>query len=220
MSDVLKRILIVDDHALVRRGISATISDELTCFPVRCDEAGSGAEALEKVALVEYDLVILDISMPGMDGLELIPCLKASLPHAVFLVISMHGEEQYGLKALQAGADGYITKAQVADDLLTAIERVMHGERYLSRALSDLVISGCGHETPTHIHTPIPRLSPREVQVMELLVAGNTHKAVGDLLGINNKTVSSYRNRIFTKMGFSHNAEMVLYVSEHGLLRN
>ncbi len=220
MTNELKRILIIDDHAVVRRGISATIQHELTGFSVSCDEAGSGVEALEKGAVGQYHLVILDISMPGMNGLELIPRLKAYLPHAAFLVISMYGEEQYGLKALQAGADGYINKAQVADDLLAAIELVLRGERYLSRTLADLIISGCGTDAPLQLPPPKSPLSAREAQVMELLASGLSHKEIGSHLGINSKTISSYRNRIFTKMAFTNNVEMVLYVSEHGLLRN
>ena len=208
-----KHILIVDDHAMVRRGIATTIINELPVREVICDEAADGNEALQKAADTAYNLVILDISMPGMDGLELMTRLKVCLPDAGFLVVSMHTEEQYGLKALQAGADGYITKGQVADELLIAVDRVLRGERYLSRKLADLLIGGNSTAVPRVINNTELRLSKREREIMKMLASGIIPKVVAANLGIDNKTVSTYKKRIFTKMGFKSNVDMVLYVS-------
>ena len=208
-----KHILIVDDHSMVRRGLATTITNELPEFQVICDESANGEEALQKAANTHYNLVILDISMPGMDGLELLSHLKKCLPAAGFLVVSMHAEEQYGLKALRAGADGYITKGQVADELLIAVGRVLCGERYISRNLADLLIGRSVSADVVASQEPDKLLSERERQVMELLASGMIPKVVATTLGINAKTVSTYKKRIFSKMGFVSDVQMVLHVS-------
>lgn len=206
-------ILIVDDHAMVRRGIATTINNELPVRQVICDEAADGSEALKKAADTAYNLVILDISMPGMDGIELMSRLKEFLPGACFLVVSMHAEEQYGLIALRAGADGYITKGQVADELLIAVDRVLRGERYISRNLADLLIGGRCSAELTASKSSKNTLSKRELEIMEQLATGVLTKIIAANLGINSKTVSTYKKRIFTKMGFKTDAELILYVS-------
>jgi DNA-binding NarL/FixJ family response regulator len=210
---MLKHILIVDDHAMMRRGIANTITNELPQCNAICDEATGWEDALKKAAETGYDLVILDISMPGMNGIELMSRLKVNLPAAAFLVVSMHAEELYGLKVLRAGADGYITKSQVADELLIAVDRVLRGERYLSRNLADLLIGGNHGDEPETGKDSDSRLSRRERQIMELLAEGVLPKVVAADLGINSKTVSTYKKRIFTKMGFKTDAELILYVS-------
>ena len=211
----MTRILLADDHAMVRRGLAGTIARELARRDVVCDEAATGAEALEMITRNTYSLAILDISMPGMDGIETLERIRKSAPGVPVLIISMYSEEQYGLRALRSGASGYLTKEQAADDLLKAIDTILDGSRYISRNLTGLLVDqAIAHSTelspPSH-----DLLSNREFQIMKLLAAGRQLKQVAADLGISIKTASTYKSRIFEKMRFASNADLVKYTEKH-----
>jgi len=204
-------ILIVDDHAMIRRGLATILTHELPVHVVRCDEASNGLEALQKNSNTIYDLVILDISMPGMDGLELLTRLKQNRPDLPVLVVSMHSVEQYALRALKCGAAGFLSKQQAADELIAATTQVLSGKRYISRLLSeqiiDQAISGdLVKAAPSH-----KTLSNREFQILKLLSVGQIPKCIADDLGISVKTISTFKKRIFKKMNFRNDSDMISY---------
>jgi two-component system invasion response regulator UvrY len=214
----MTRILIVDDHTMIRKGIATVLTHELDGHDVVCDEAVCGGEALAMIDNSAYDLMILDLSMPDMDGLELLGRLKQKGPLLPVLVVSMHSEDQYALRALRAGAAGYLAKEQAADELVAAVSRVLGGSRYISPRISDQLI---GHAiTGTMPPEPVSHscLSNREFQVMKRLAGGQIPKCIADDLGISIKTVSTFKKRIFEKMRFSSDADLVVYSMKHGLL--
>ena len=206
----MKRILIVDDHVMVRQGLIAVLrsSDE---HQISCDEAGSAEQALELLAPSQYDLTILDISLPGMGGLELLPLLHQKYPGMPVLMLSMFPEEQFALRSLRLGASGYLTKQEAADELIVAVNHVLTGERYLSRLFSatlinQAVVGTIKAQQPNH-----SILSNREFEILRRLAAGQALKVISDELGINIKTVSTYKTRLCTKMGFKNNADLINY---------
>ena len=204
-------ILIADDHFLVRRGLRQLLETSLphSIF----DEAEDGRSALEAARRHHYDLVILDYSMPGMDGLDLIRDLKDIDPSTHILVLTMLPEEQYALRAFRLGASGCTNKAIDPGELVGAVRTVVSGRRYLSPRASELLLddlSGGGEE-------PHKRLSDREFQIFKLLAAG---RSVGDIaasLALSVKTVSTYRTRLLEKMHMDNNAQLVTYAFHHGL---
>lgn len=211
------RILLADDHAMVRRGIATTITRELTVPPVVCDEASTGAEALEMIAGTTYTLAIIDISMPGMDGIETLTRIKKTTPQLPVLIISMHPEEQYGLRALRAGAAGYLSKEQAADDLLTAIKVIVAGSRYISPNLTSLLVAKAISDSPEEDSAGPSHniLSNREFQVMKLLAEGKILKEIAFDLEISIKTVSTFKRRIFEKMRFTSITDLIRYVEKY-----
>ena len=212
------RILIVDDHAMIRRGLATILTHDLGGYTVQCDEAGNGLEALQKVAHAEYDLAILDISMPGMDGLELLTTLKRQRTEMPVLVVSMHSEEHYALRVLRAGASGFLTKQQAADELVAAVTQVLGGSRYISPELAKGLINhaiagNAAMEMPSHAI-----LSNREFQIFKLLAAGQIPKAIATDLNISIKTISAFKKRFFAKMGFHTDSDMITYAVNNKLI--
>jgi DNA-binding NarL/FixJ family response regulator len=204
-------ILLVDDHAVVRRGVRHLLAG---AFPEAVfAEASSAHEALEMVWKKSWSLVLLDISMPGRSGLDIIPALRIARPHMPLLVLSTHAEEQFALRVLRAGASGYITKDCLDDELARAVRKVLAGGRYLSGDLAERlagVLAGAEQ-------TPHERLSDREFQTLRLLARGAGLKEIGAQLGLSVNTVSTYRLRLLRKMGLKTNAELALYVFQRGL---
>lgn len=214
----MTHILIVDDHAMIRKGLATILTHELTGHTVQCNEAGNGLEALEKVNGSEYDLAILDISMPGMDGLELLVTLKQLRPYMPVLVVSMHSEEQYALRVLRAGAAGFLTKQQAADELVAAVTQVLAGSRYISPLLAEGLINhaiagNAPQKLPSHA-----TLSNREFQILKLLAAGQIPKSIAADLNINIKTISTFKKRFFAKMGFQTDSDMITYAINNQLI--
>jgi DNA-binding NarL/FixJ family response regulator len=213
MSEVLApRFLLVDDHALLRRGLRELLVDELP--DARFGEAASGPEALDQVRKSHYDLVILDLSLPGRDGLDVLKEMLVSVPGQLILVLSVRAEEQYATRALRAGAMGYLTKETAPEELSKAVRKVLGGGKYVSSLLAERLATNLSSPTgPLH-----ESLSDRELQVLCRLGAGKSVKEIGAGLALSEKTISTYRTRILEKMQMKSNAELVRYTLQAGLV--
>ncbi len=207
------RILIVDDHAVVRRGLSQIIEETVDMRVA--DEAVDYSSAIEKIQNNEYDIVLLDISMPGRNGFDVLSQVKQLKTRLPILVLSMHPEEQYGIRAMKAGASGYITKESAPDELIAAIRKVAAGGKYISPTLTEKVLSDIAlmDERPPH-----ERLSNREMQVLCMIAAGKRVKQIAEDLSLSEKTVSTYRTRILEKMNIASNSELTRYAIDNHLI--
>jgi two-component system invasion response regulator UvrY len=207
------KVLIIDDHAIVRRGMISLLQEHFK--DVEVGEANDSKSGLEAVLREPWDLAIVDITMPGRNGLELIQDIKLEKPALPVLIISSHPEKDYALRSLKLGASGYVSKQSAADVLVTAVGRVISGRRYISPALAEQLAgalageaSGTSHET----------LSNRELQVLRLIALGKTIKEISADLALSAKTVATYRSRIAEKMGLSSNVELTRYAMQHQLV--
>ncbi len=207
------RILIADDHPVVRRGLSQIIGE--TSDMVVADEATSGHEVLGKIKASRCDVVLLDITMPGMNGLDVIKQLGKESPRLPVLVLSIHPEEQYAVRALKAGAAGYLTKDRAPDELLGAIRKVSAGGKYVSPSLAERLASTleAGEEQSPH-----KTLSDREYQVMCMIATGKTVTKIAKELSLSVKTISTYRSRILEKMKVKNSAELTHYAIRNRLV--
>ena len=207
------RILVADDHAIVRQGLKQIVAD--TPDLVVTGEAERGREVLEKVSKDDYDVVLLDITMPDKTGLEVLEELKRIKPDLPVLILSMHPEDQYAIRAIRAGASGYVTKAGVPDELVTAIRKVSIGSKYISPSLAEklAVYLETGAEKPLH-----QVLSDREYRVMCLIASGKTVKEIAEELFLSVKTVSTYRSRVLQKMKMKNNAQLTHYCVQNQLV--
>lgn len=208
----MQRVLLVDDHAVVRRGVRAIVEDNMPGVEVA--EAASGDEALAALA-EKFDAVVLDLSMPGRDGFDLLAEIKHRLPKLPVLIMSLHGEEQFALRALRAGAAGYITKSTAPEQLVTAMTKILRGGRYISEALAERLADGVG---APGAESPHERLSDREFDVMRGIASGRSVSEIAAQMHLSVKTVSTYRTRLLEKMGMSSNAELTRYALEAGLV--
>ncbi len=207
------RILIADDHPIVRQGLRQIITE--TFDMVVADEASNGWEALSKVRASYYDVVLLDISMPGLHGLDIIRQLKNERPRLPVLILSIHPEEQYAVRAFRAGASGYLTKESAPDELLAAIQKVSIGGKYVSSSLAEKLASDL--ETGAE-QLPHETLSDREYQVMCMIAVGKTVTKIAEELSLSVKTVSTYRSRILGKMRMRNSAELTYYAIKNRLV--
>lgn len=206
------RFLLVDDHSVVRRGVLELLKER---FPHAVyGEAATAQQALEQAWEHSWDLIVLDISMPGRSGLDILRDLKGARPRAAILVQSMYTEDQFALRVFKAGAHGYITKDSLPRDLLHAVDRVLSGHRYVSEALAERMAGALMHEG-REAHE---RLSDREFQVFRMLASGRSLKDIAAELSLSVKTISTYRTRIMEKMGLQSNAEMAQYAVRTSLL--
>lgn len=208
------RVLIIDDHAIVRRGMISLLR-EFFHEDVEVGEAGDAKTGMAAVIETPWDLVLLDISMPGRNGLELISEIKREKPELPILVISTHPEKDYALRALKSGASGYVSKQSAPDVLVTAVKRVLGGGRYVSQAFAEHLAGtmagksgGTSHET----------LSNRELLVLKLIASGKSIKEISADLALSVKTVATYRSRIAEKMNLSSNVDLTRYAMQHGLV--
>lgn len=207
------RILVADDHTVVREGVRQILAG-LDDMAVE-EEAESGQEAIEKVLKGNCDMVLLDISMPGRSGLEILEDILNLRPKMPVLILSMHPEEQYAVRALRAGASGYLTKASAANELIGAIRKVVSGGKYVTASLAERLARDIDSKADKQPHE---NLSNREFQVMLLLASGNSVGEIADELCLSVKTVSTYRTRIMDKMGMKKNAELTFYAMNNHLL--
>ena len=207
------RILIVDDHVMFREGLKQIFAKHSDMHVV--DEAGSGHEAMDKVLRHKLDVVLLDISLPGRSGPELLNEIKKNKPDLAVLVLSMHPEDQYAVRMMKAGALGYVTKESAPEELISAIRRVATGGRYISSKLAEEMAVALDINTPK---LPHQLLSNREFHVMRMLASGKSLKEIADELFISEKTVTTYRARIMEKMRLHNNVELTLYAIENKLL--
>ncbi|HEY9282754.1 MAG TPA: response regulator transcription factor [Pyrinomonadaceae bacterium] len=207
------RVLIADDHPVVRRGLRQLLADEYRSLTV--GEAQDAGEALKLAREQGWDIIILDISMPGRSGLEVLRELKRERPKVPVLILTSHPEEQYAVRVLRAGASGYMTKESAAEYLIEAVKKVLEGGRYVSPKLAELLASSVeiDREKPPH-----ESLSDREYNVLCLIASGKTVGEVAEELSLSVKTVSTYRARILGKMGMRTNAELTHYALKNGLV--
>jgi two-component system, NarL family, invasion response regulator UvrY len=204
----------VDDHPIVRKGLRNILTEYP--FAVAVEEASSGHEALAKVAETRFDMVLLDISMPQMDGFATLERIRKLAPSLPVLILTVYPEEEYAVRALKTGASGYMTKQAAPDELFAAIRKIMHGGRYISPSLADILATDVYQSKmgkPFH-----ETLSNRELIVMKLIVSGRSLKEISAELSLNPKTVSTYRSRILKKVHVSSNAELIRYCLKHDLL--
>lgn len=207
------RILIVDDHAIVREGLKQILSDDEKL--VVQGEAETAAEAIRLTREKDFDLVLLDISLPDRNGLELLEALKKAHPKLSVLMLSMYRETQYAVRAIKSGASGYLNKQSAPDQLVSAIKQVVTGRKYITPSVAEalaLEIS-VGKDTLPH-----ESLSNREFQTLCLLASGKPVSAIADKLSLSVKTVSMYRTRLLEKMHLKNNAELTHYAIRHGLV--
>lgn len=209
------RILVVDDHAIVREGLKQILSDVSDISVLA--EAGNGQEAMDQIHRQTFDVILMDISMPGRSGLEILKDIKVEHPKLPVLILSMHPEEQYAIRALKAGAAGYMNKSSAPDELIGAIRKVSAGRKYVSPSVAEKLAFELGSD-PTRL--PHELLSDREYQVMMMLAAGKSVSEIGAELCLSVKTISTYRARIMEKMNLKKNAELTLYAVQHHLLQD
>jgi DNA-binding NarL/FixJ family response regulator len=207
------QILIADDHAIIRDGLKQIFSD--TDDIVVAGEAANGNEALLKVRQRDWDAVVLDMSMPGKSGFDLIRQIKSEKPNLPILILSMHGEEQYALRALRAGASGYLTKESDSELLTAVIRKVAAGGVYVSAELAEQMAR---ERMPNVEQKPHALLSEREYQVFMLIVGGQGLTAIADQLSLSVKTVSTHKTRILQKMGMTNATELVRYAIANDLV--
>jgi DNA-binding NarL/FixJ family response regulator len=207
------RVLIVDDHAVFRRGLKETLAEAFS--KVTFGEAKTAQEAVEHVRRQDWDVVILDISMPGKSGLDILDDLKHLRPKLPVLLLSMHPEQQFARRALKSGAAGYLTKDSVTEELKEAVKKIVGGGRYVSATLAETLAVDLrqGADTPLH-----ELLSDREFQVLRMIASGKTVKDIAEDLSLSVKTVSTYRGRILEKTGMKTNAELIRYALESQLV--
>jgi DNA-binding NarL/FixJ family response regulator len=206
-------VLLADDHAIVRNGLKEIL--ESTGDIVVGAEATNGHEALARVRDTEVDVAVVDLSMPGRSGVELIKLIKAERPKLRLLVLSMHSEEQYAVRAVRAGAAGYLTKESAADELVAAIRRIAGGGAYISPETAERLVlaSNTGSDGPPHT-----QLSNREYEVFRALVAGKSVSDIAATLNLSVKTISTHKSRILEKMQLASQADLVRYAIRHNLV--
>jgi DNA-binding NarL/FixJ family response regulator len=206
-------VLIVDDHEIVRRGLRQILQDE---FPeVKVGEAGDARQAVEVFHRESWDLVLLDINMPGRCGLELLEDFKKARPAVPIVVLSAFPEAEFALRSLKRGACAYVNKQSASDELMAAIRKGLAGGRYVTPGLAEKLAASLAGEAPD---APHETLSDRELQVLRLIAVGRSIKEIAAELSLSEKTVGTYRTRISEKMGLSTNVELARYALQHKLV--
>jgi DNA-binding NarL/FixJ family response regulator len=204
-----KRIVIVDDHPLFRKGLQELIHSD-DSFAV-CGEAGSASEAMDVIRKLQPDLVIVDLSLPGANGIELIKNIRAEYPKLPVLVLSMHDESLYALRALRAGADGYVMKHEAMANVVQAVHEVFNGRPYLSPAMAAQVITKFAHRQAEGEVDAVERLSDRELEILELIGKGNEVRQIAKLLHLSPKTVETHRAHIKDKLDLKNSREVARF---------
>lgn len=207
------RVLLADDHAIVRAGLKEILAD--TGDITVAGEATNGHEVMARVHAEDYDVAVLDMSMPGRSGIELIKQVKSAKPRLRVLILTMHSEEQYAVRALKAGASGFLTKEAAAEQLVAAIRRIAAGGAYVSPETAERLVLDTGSHAVAAPHT---LLSDREFQVLQMIAGGRTVGEIAKTLSLSVKTVSTHKTRILHKMGLANQAELIRYALEHKLL--
>lgn len=207
------KILIVDDHAVVRAGLKEIL--ESAAGMTVAGEADTGGKALTAIASRRWDVVILDISLPDMSGIDVLKQAKAQNPELPILMLTIHPEKQYAVRAMRAGASGYLTKESAPDELVTAVRKVAHGGKYASSSFAEMLAFDLGPDAEPELHK---KLSDREFQVLEMIASGKSKKAISQELNLSPKTISTYRRRILDKMGMETCAEIIRYAVENELI--
>ncbi len=207
------KILIADDHAIIREGLKQILTGINDIGII--DEACNGKEVLTKVRSEFYDIVVLDISMPDMNGLDILKQLKTEQPDLHILILSIHPVDQYALRVLKAGASGYLTKASATEELVKAIVKISAGGKYISEPLADILSDNLEGK---NINLPHESLSDREYEVMCLIASGKSSDEIAGKLFISSNTVRTYRTRILEKMNMSDNSQIITYCIKNNLI--
>ena len=207
------RILIADDHPIFRAGVKEILLKEKDVESI--GEADTGHKVLELARKRRWDVVLLDLTMPGKDGLQVLPELRREQPELPILVLSAHPEDQLALRLLKSGAAGYLTKDKAPEVLLTAIRKVLRGEKYISESLAEKIALHTVSGATVSLHE---MLSQREYQVMAMIAAGKTGKEIAKKLFLSIRTVSTYRTRVLEKMNMKTNAELIRYALQNKLV--
>jgi DNA-binding NarL/FixJ family response regulator len=207
------RIVIADDHAIVRQGLRQILAAQGD-FEV-IGEAANHGEVMQLLRREACDVLLLDIAMPGKNGIETLKQVRMEKPKLPVLVLSMYPEDQYAFRALKAGASGYLTKMTAADQLVDAIRTITRGRKYITQELAQSLAESFDRDTEIEPHS---LLSDREFQTLKLIAAGKQLAQIGAELALSPKTVSVYRARLLAKLGLSTNADLTRYAIEHGLL--
>ena len=207
------RVLLADDHAIVRAGLRRLLADTGDILVV--GEASDGVETLELLAQVEVDVVVLDLNMPRMTGLDALQEIRRVQHRVRVLVLTMYPEEQYALRVFQAGGDGFLSKSSVTEELILAIRRVAAERKYVTPSVAEHLAEHLGAAAPP---VPYPRLSKREIETLRLIAAGRTTGAIAMELGVSAKTVGTFRYRLLRKLGLKSNVEAAHFAIESGLI--
>ena len=207
------KVIIADDHPVVRQGLKMMLSSDPEVVVV--GEAKDGDEAFDMVHSLEWDVAVLDYSMPGRGGVDLLAAVKHDYPERPVLILSIYPEDPHGMRALKAGAAGYISKESAAEELTAAVKKVVNGGRYVSASLAEKLAARL---TPEQDRPPHERLSDREYRVMWLLASGRSLQQIAEEMHLSPSTVSTYRGRILKKLGLSSNVELVHYAMKHRLI--
>jgi DNA-binding NarL/FixJ family response regulator len=215
MNDAPLRFLLADDHAVVRAGVEQILSAE---FNVTFLHAENASDALDVARHEKPDLILLDVSLPGRSGLDVLGELKSAQPQTPILILSMHAEEQFALRALRGGASGYVTKSTVPTELVQAVKKVLEGGHYVSASLAEVLAAAMASASPDTALSH-ETLSPREFEVLRMIALGKSGKEIAAELSLSFKTVSTYRTRVSEKLHLRTNADMTQYCLRHGLIQ-
>ena len=207
------RILIADDHTVVRKGLRQILLDEFSTAEI--EEVADAEALINKVMTAQWDVVLSDLSMPGRSGLDALQQIKLSHPNLPVLILSIHSEEQYALRALKAGAWGYLSKDTAPDELVKAVQRVLLGKKYIPQEIAEKLAGSFSSDTLLLLHES---LSDREFDVMKLLANGKSVSEIADILLLSVNTLSTYRTRIMAKMNLKSNSDLTRYAIENKLI--
>ena len=207
------KLMVADDHKIVREGLREIINKTSDIQVI--DEARNGSELLSKVIKNEYDVILLDISMPGRSGLDILKQLKKEKPHIQVLILSMYSEEEFAVRAMKTGAAGYLVKDTASKDLIDAIRKVSMGLKFVTPSLAEKLALEIEMDYETPIHA---KLSNREYEVMRMISTGKKNKEIAEEISVSPKTVSSYKRRILDKMKMKTNAQLTEYAIRNGLI--
>jgi two-component system, NarL family, invasion response regulator UvrY len=207
------RILIADDHPIVRRGLREILTETKDLFDVH--EAENGPEVLERLEGGRYDVLVLDISMPGLSGLDVLKQIKKRKSSIPVLILSRHPEQQYAVRSLRAGASGYLTKESAPQELSKAIQRIARGGKYVSISMADQLLDYIDDDFTKKLHE---KLSDREFQVLQMIASGKTVGEIAEEMLLSVNTISTYRMRVLEKMNLENNAQIMFYAMNEGLI--
>ena len=207
------KVLITDDHKIVRDGLKEILSHVTEISSI--SEAKNGNEALAMISAGKFDLILLDISLPDINGLDVLQAIMRKIPEQKVLILSMYPQEIYALRALKIGACGYLTKDAASEELIQALRKIVEGGKYISSAIAENIARQMGPDYAKPIHE---LLSQREFEILIKIAGGKSLQEIGDELFISGKTVSTYRSRLMNKMGLRNNSELIQYCLRTGLL--
>jgi DNA-binding NarL/FixJ family response regulator len=209
------RVIIVDDHTIVRKGVKQLLEDT---DDIRIEgEAANASQMFRELEVASYDVILLDIALPGRSGVEALKQLKEIYPSIPVLILSMYPEEQYALRVMKAGASGYLTKENDPEEMVNAIRHASKGKKYISTSLAETLAN---HFYEHNEKPEYKNLSDREFEVLQHIASGRPLTEIADQLSLSVKTISTYRSRVLKKLGLKNNSDIVKYAMNHGLLNN